>query len=166
MEWYQIITFIISILSFLGFGAVIQMFLKDKHDKRIQNSKEVKELKKKERQDEIKEVITEVVKEELDPLKEEVRVIKEQIEYGKEGTKASLRNDLLNCYYDCSKKGFRTNEDIMNWQAMLSAYYNLGGNSFIVQIDKIFNTIDTEDVYKEKKKKAKKKTQTKKILSE
>lgn len=64
------------------------------------------------------------------------------------GTQATLRNDLLNCYYDCKKKGYRTAEDIQNFADMYAAYRALKGNSFIEQIAKIFTHIPTETDYK------------------
>ena len=148
MVWYEVLTVMVSILSLLGVGTIMQLFWKDRHEKRKQNSEEVKEQEKKERQEEIREVI----KEEITPLRKEVKDIQQQLEINKEGTKAGLRNDLLNSYYSCSKKGYRTNEDIMNWEDMTEAYYNLGGNSFIVEIDKIINSIDSEEKYLAKKK--------------
>jgi hypothetical protein len=48
-----------------------------------------------------------------------------------EGTKNSLRNDLLKYYYDCLKKGYRSEKDTHNFEGMYTSYIALGGNSFI-----------------------------------
>ena len=64
-------------------------------------------------------------------IKSEIEPLRSQIETVAQGTKASLRNDLLKCYYDCKAKGYRTEDDTKNFTAMQSAYHSLGGNSFI-----------------------------------
>ena len=44
---------------------------------------------------------------------------------------AILRNALMNVYYDCKAKGFRTEDDSKNYREMHEAYNAIGGNSFI-----------------------------------
>lgn len=120
MQWYQIATIIISALSLLGLGTVMSTFWKEKHDKRKEISEENQKILKQLRQDELREVI----KSEIDPIKEKLEII-----VG--GTQATLRNDLLNCYYACKKKKYRTEDDTKNFMDMHDAYHKLGGNSFI-----------------------------------
>ena len=85
-------------------------------------------------------------------IKENNKPIEEKIDLIALGTQATLRNDLLNCYYACDKKGYKTNEDIQNFADMYEAYHNLHGNSFIEQTAKIFAHLPTEEEYKRKHK--------------
>ena len=81
-------------------------------------------------------------------IKENNKPIEEKIDLIALGTQATLRNDLLNCYYACDKKGYKTNEDIQNFADMYEAYHNLYGNSFIEQTAKIFAKLPTEEEFK------------------
>ena len=81
-------------------------------------------------------------------IKENNKPIEEKIDLIALGTQATLRNDLLNCYYACDKKGYKTNEDIQNFADMYEAYHNLHGNSFIEQTAKIFAKLPTEEEFK------------------
>ena len=81
-------------------------------------------------------------------IKENNKPIEEKIDLIALGTQATLRNDLLNCYYACDKKGYKTHEDIQNFADMYEAYHNLHGNSFIEQTAKIFAKLPTEEEFK------------------
>lgn len=81
-------------------------------------------------------------------IRENNKPIEEKIDLIALGTQATLRNDLLNCYYACDKKGYKTNEDIQNFADMYEAYHNLHGNSFIEQTAKIFAKLPTEEEFK------------------
>ena len=81
-------------------------------------------------------------------IKENNKPIEEKIDLIALGTQATLRNDLLNCYYACDKKGYKTNEDIQTFADMYEAYHNLHGNSFIEQTAKIFAKLPTEEEFK------------------
>lgn len=81
-------------------------------------------------------------------IRENNKPIEEKIDLIALGTQATLRNDLLNCYYACDKKGYKTHEDIQNFADMYEAYHNLHGNSFIEQTAKIFAKLPTEEEFK------------------
>ena len=81
-------------------------------------------------------------------IKENNKPIEEKIDLIALGTQATLRNDLLNCYYACDQKGYKTYEDIQNFADMYEAYHNLHGNSFIEQTAKIFAKLPTEEEFK------------------
>jgi hypothetical protein len=141
---------IISIvLSCLGIPTLGALIMTDLFQRRKESTKEAKELKKKEELAGVRSV----VQEELIPVKQDIKDIKEQVSLGSAGTLASLRNDLLDCYYECCNKGYRTADDIKNWQDMLEAYHNLGGNSFITELNVLFGKIDSEEQHKDKIKK-------------
>ena len=102
-----------------------------KHNRKIQDLQDAKKTN---------ELIT--------TIKENNKPIEEKIDLIALGTQATLRNDLLNCYYACDKKGYKTNEDIQNFADMYEAYHNLHGNSFIEQTAKIFAKLPTEEEFK------------------
>lgn len=96
-----------------------------------------KELQEKDKTDEL-----------IKTIKDNSKPLEEKIDLIALGTQATLRNDLLNCYYACDKKGYKTHEDIQNFADMYEAYHNLHGNSFIEQTAKIFARLPTEEEYK------------------
>ena len=55
-------------------------------------------------------------------IKENNKPLENKIDLIALGTQATLRNDLLNCYYACDKKGYKTHEDIQNFADMYEAY--------------------------------------------
>lgn len=120
MQWYQIVSVIVSILSVLGFSTIVSTLWKERHEKKKEMSEENQKRRRVERQEELREII-----------KSEIEPVKSQIEIMTQGTKATLRNDLLKCYYDCKAKGYRTEDDTKNFTEMKNAYHKLGGNSFI-----------------------------------
>lgn len=67
----------------------------------------------------------------LEPLHKDINEIKEQTKLTSAGTCAGLRSQLLNFYYYCDHKGYRTPDDSENFQDLYDAYTALGGNSFI-----------------------------------
>jgi hypothetical protein len=148
-DWKLIVSIVSLIISCLGIPTLATLLVTDIHNKRKENSQQAKDVKKKELMDGVKEV----VKEEIQPIKDDIKDIKLKVELSSAGTLASLRNDLLDCYYECCNKGYRTADDIKNWQDMLEAYHNLGGNSFITEINLLFSKLDSEEQHKEKMKK-------------
>lgn len=123
----SIITTVLSILSFLGIGTLFTLFWQDRHNARLEKTAKRKAEAKKERQEEIREVF----KSEIKPLEERLRIVEDLLKTDCEGTQAGLRNDLLNAYYTCAQKGFRTRYDSENFRDMFEAYTKLKGNSFI-----------------------------------
>jgi hypothetical protein len=160
MAWLPIVSLIVSCLGIPSLGALV---ITDIYRKHKENSEQAKELKRKQAMDDVREVVKEEIKptnDKLEDTKEEIKSLKTDIAEIKTGTLASLRNDLLGCYYDCCKKGYRTSDDIHNWQDMLDAYHKLGGNSFITEVNVLFNELPSEEQWKSKKKFAKSKSKT------
>jgi hypothetical protein len=161
ITWTQWISLAALIVSCLGIPTLATLLVTDIHNKKKEDSKQAKDSKKKELMDGVREV----VKEEVKPITDDVKDIKKQLELSSAGTLASLRNDLLIQYRSCCDKGYRTNEDIKNWQDMLEAYHNLGGNSFITELNVLFGKLMSEEQYKTAHK-AKAKTKKKQALLE
>lgn len=146
MNVYNIIALIISML---GISTVTGLIWKDLHDKKLANSEHVKELKKREAQDNLRGVI----QEENKNLQDSVIKIQDTIDIISEGTLCVLRNDILKGYYDCVKKGFRNDYDYTNIHELYDAYQKLHGNSFVADIIKRFDKLPTEEEYNSSKEK-------------
>lgn len=153
MTTYQILSIILSILSLFGLGTASSLVWKDIHDKKVQNSEKKLNESKRERQEEIKSVL----QEELAPLKEKEDKIEGSIHSLENSLRCTLRDRLLEQYKTCSKSGYRTTEESLNWEQMYEAYDKLKGNSFIHDLKNQFENIDTYEEYvlKNKKERAK-----------
>lgn len=90
-------------------------------------TKIAKQKRSSERKADLKELFDEFIT----PMSNQVTFIAKDLEKVSSGTLASLRNDLLESYYSCKKKGYRNNDDTKNFHRMLSAYQSLGGNDII-----------------------------------
>lgn len=131
VTWVQIISVILSVLSLLGVGIIASQFW-NKHfekqkNKEEEQSKEHQLSQKIDRQSEIREVIASEIK----PIIETLADVQKSVSLANEGTLASLRNDLLNVYYQCRTKGYKTRNDAENFRDLYKAYTALNGNSFI-----------------------------------
>lgn len=72
------------------------------------------------------------------------------LEIHSEANLSSLRNDILNFYYACVAKGYRSDEDYTNMDDMYHAYTRLDGNSFVEDKIKEFKKLPTKEQYKKK----------------
>lgn len=135
MEWYQILSLVVSavvsVLSLFGIGTVAKFFWEDKHRKKLEETEEVKRLKKEERRQEIAEIIAETMGPCSDKIVKSIEKIEKRLDLAKQCDLAELRNSLMNIYYTCSAKGYKTEDDSKNYREMHEAYNALGGNSFI-----------------------------------
>ena len=127
MNWYQIITLIVSVLSLCGFGVVAKLFWEDRHRKKQENSEAAKRRAKEDRKKEVEEAISP----QLDRIVTKLEDIETRLRRSERCDLAALRNSLMTIYYDCSKKGYRTEDDSKNYREMHEAYNASGGNSFI-----------------------------------
>lgn len=167
MDWYQIVTIIISALSFLGFGVVTRYFWEDKRAKKIQNSEEAKKRAKAEKQEETREVI----REEIRPLMLNIEQVKATTSLTSTGTLTLLRDRMKSSLNGYRNQGWANSSDKANWFELYSTYKMMGGNHFKEYVDQWKQEIENlpgEDEYKNAKLKAKKevtsttKTKTKK----
>ena len=131
MQWYQIISLIISALSLLGFGTVMKTLITERHERKKQETKEAKELAKKEKQEEIREVI----KDELAPLKRSLDTLEVNLDKNTKGSVTLLRNDMKTSLDMCRKQHYATATDKANWNELYNAYTELGGNHFKEYVD-------------------------------
>jgi hypothetical protein len=141
MDWFTVVSFIVSALSI---PTLIGLVWKELIDKRKENSEE----RKKKRKEEFQENVREVIRAENEPIKKSINEMNNKVGLVSEGTLCSLRNDIKDCYYDCVEKGYRNDYDFQNIHDLYEAYISLGGNSFISDIMKRFDKIPSKDEYK------------------
>ena len=127
----------LSIVLALGGSTLCSLIVTTIWNKIAKHNRKIQDLQDKKKTNEL-----------IATIKENNKPIEEKIDLIALGTQATLRNDLLNCYYACDKKGYKTNEDIQNFADMYEAYHNLHGNSFIEQTAKIFAKLPTEEEFK------------------
>ncbi len=150
MEWYKVVSIVLSILSLLGFGTVASLFWKDFRDRKVQKSHAVKEAKKKEQQD----IIREVMSEENAPIKEQVQAIKADIDElnktdrsQRKAIQAILRDRLYSLSNKYLAKGWVNKEEIENFENIYQQYHNLGKNGVMdARRDKVLD-LPTEEEY-------------------
>ena len=147
MELYQIINLSITILTFLGFGALIKMWWSDRIEKKKRQTATYKELEKAQKQEEMREVISDEIK----PIKEEIQDLKEADIVKKEAIQAVLRDRLYQLSRYCtSQKGYTSWDDRQNSENMYQKYHTLGENGVMdVVRDKFYELPTEEDVYME-----------------
>lgn len=143
-SWIPLASLIISTLALPTLAGLIW---KDIHEKKKEKSKEEKEKKKREFQENVREVI----QDELRPLNKTVKVMESKINLVADGTESSLRNDIKDCFYSCSDKGYRNDYDFKNMHDLYDSYKRLGGNSFIEDIMHRFEALPPKEEYMRRK---------------
>ena len=127
MELYQILCLIgIPTLSTLIVTAIFNWVLN--------GSKRAKEQRSAERKADLKELFDEFIvpmDNKTNEMNTKIDNMHSDLKKVSIGTLASLRNDLLECYYSCKKKGYRNTDDTKNFNRMFNAYIDLGGNDII-----------------------------------
>ncbi len=113
-----------------------------------QRSLKYKGMKKKEYEEMVTDIAKKVAAEAFQPLEQKISVIEQDISKLKEGTQASLRNDLLKTYNHCSGQGYKTKEEMQDFVDMFDAYRKLDGNTFIIEMNEEFKNIPLKDTFK------------------
>ena len=135
MEWYQVLSLvvsaIVSVLTLFGIGTVSKLFWEDRHKKKVEETEEAKQRKKEERVREITDAVADILSPCSEKIVESIANIERRLDLSEKCDQASLRNSLMNLYYDCLAKGYRTEDDSKNYREMHEAYNAVGGNSFI-----------------------------------
>lgn len=129
--WLTIVPIIISILSLLGVGTIFKMFWEDRREQRKAKSEEEKAKIKKEKQTEMREVVSD----ELASIKKDISKLGNQMELNTTGTITLLR-DRMKCSLNyCRRMGHASATDKANWMELYNSYRNLGGNHFREYVD-------------------------------
>ena len=143
MQWYQVISLIVSIFAI---PTLIGLIWKDIFEKRKENS----EKQKAKRRAEFQENVREVIREENEPIKETIDCIDKKLDKVSDGTLCTLRNDIKDCFYGCVDKGYRNDYDFKNIHDLYEAYSNLNGNSFIEDIMIRFDALPSKEEFTNK----------------
>ena len=114
----------LQILLALGGSALIGLVVKDIYESIKTNSKKHQELVKKEKQNEMREVI----QEENASIKDELKDVKEDLSLVKDGLQKDLYGDLVRIYSEYKDKKFATIEEKRDYDALYRSYHNLGQN--------------------------------------
>ena len=117
---------LVTILSLIG-TTLLTLTVTSIYHHFVNGSKKAREKKKRERKGELKELFDEFSQ----PIITKLDNAEKKLDKVADGTRNSLRNDILKYYYDCLKKGYRTEKDTNNFDGMYNSYIALGGNSFI-----------------------------------
>lgn len=141
MSPYQIVSLVVSILSLLGFGTIFKILITEHHEKKLAQSAEAKALAKKEKQDEMREV----VREEIAPIKKELQDLSESNILEREALQASLRDRLYSIYHDCAMKGFTTKEERENFENIYKSYHKIFENGVMLDTHDRFYAIQSEE---------------------
>lgn len=88
----------------------------------------------------------------VQPLDNKMTQINNKLTATSAGTLATLRNDILTCYYRCSEKGYRNDYDYQNIHDLYDAYVALDGNSFVADIMNRFDNLPIKEEVKKAKK--------------
>ena len=155
----SIIGVAISVLTLLGLGVVMKNFWDDKHAEAQASRAEEKEKAKKERQDEIREVI----KQEIKPLQDGINNLDQKVEDVQKDVK-KLRASMITvdrivmkmALDGYEKQGYTSSSDRAAWRELYDNYEDLGGNHFKEYVGEWKKRLEAlpkkEDIIVEKKK--------------
>lgn len=138
-----------TIVLALGGSTLIGLVVKEIYDMVKNKNKKAnqydKEVEKKITIDIIKEVLREEltpIKVDLNNLQGEVKSIKQDTEVTKGGLQAELRHDIRNSCRRCIQQGFKTEEDISEIEALHEQYEKLGTNGLTNTLYEKFQHLD------------------------
>ena len=114
----------LTIILALGGSSLIGLVVADIYQAIKSKSKKHIEAIKKEKQEEMREVL----EQELVPLKDDLRDISSDIVLVKDGLQKDLYNDLKAIYSQLQAKQFATLDEKRDYDALYKSYHNLGQN--------------------------------------
>lgn len=125
----------LSVLLALGGSTLIGLVVKEVYDMIKSKNKKAQQYDKEKEIRATKETIRDIIREEIAPVKEEltdirgdIDTIKKDVETTKGGLQAELRHDIRNSCRRCIQQGFKTEEDVMEIDALHTQYEELGTN--------------------------------------
>ena len=153
----SIIGVVVSVLTLFGLGVVMKHFWDDKHEKVKASRSEAKERAKRERQEEIREVIKEQMEllkkelqKEIDSLKEEIGNLKEGVDDVKakverlQHSMVTVDRIIMKLTLDqYREQGYASSSDRAAWSELYKDYKDLGGNHFKEYVNEWKRSLDT-----------------------
>ena len=139
----------LTIVLSLGGSTLIGLVVKEVYDViKSKNKKAIQYDKDKEILT-VKETIRDIIREEMSPINEklskiedDVDNIKKDTETTKKGLQAELRHDIRNSCRRCIQQGFKTEEDVMEIEALHTQYEALGTNGLTNTLYDKFKHLD------------------------
>lgn len=126
-----IISCIISLLSLFGFGTIMTMFWKDKHDKKKKDMEENSQLKEEHNAQVLAKIVNDALDLKLSPIISKLDMLEEDMIKVKKGVQVSNRTDLEELSEKADKQGFLSAYDKQRFEATYQAYHNLGRNGIM-----------------------------------
>lgn len=123
----QTVTTIITLIGTTALTSIVTLIVTALYHHIVNNSKKAIEKKDAASKERLKGLFDEFSTPIINKLDENGKTLNKVAD----GTRNSLKNDILKCYYDCLKKGYRSQNDTDNFRSMFDSYIALGGNSFI-----------------------------------
>ena len=162
VSFLNVFPIVLSILTFLGIGTLFSEIMKQKVKEKANKTEENKAKQKQERQNEIREVVSDVidqseVKSKLFELDDRITVMEQKLILNEEASLATIRSELLRCYYECVNKGYRNDYDTSNIQHLYDVYEDLNGNTFVADVMERFKKLPTKEEFQKNKKEIKEK---------
>lgn len=133
---------IYELLCLIGVPTLATLIVTSLYKYFTEQSKRARKKKEEERSRTIQKAcdtsLDNMVKQHIDPLKEDilqvknnVEILQQELKANSAGTLATLRNELLTAYYNCTAKGYRNESDTKNFHLMFDEYRALHGNGFM-----------------------------------
>lgn len=125
----------LSVLLALGGSTLIGLVVKEVYDMIKTKNKKANQFDEQKAWANTKETIRDIIREEITPVKEklsniegDIDTIKKDVETTKGGLQAELRHDIRNSCRRCIQQGYKTEEDVMEIDALHKQYEELGTN--------------------------------------
>ena len=149
--WWAIPIIFSTILTFVVKRNLTKHFdkLDKERKKKEENEQELADYKKQEEDKKLAEALNVAIQTAIQPLEEKIDAIGLKLNATSEGTLATLRNDILTCYYRCREKGYRNDYDYQNIHDLYDAYVTLDGNSFVADVMDRFDNLAIKEEVKE-----------------
>lgn len=162
-----LITTVVGVIITTLIGLFLTRYIK----KQFEKQDEVEEYKKQKQAEKTKEDMRHIVREELVPVRADIKGVDDRVsrvedsqEILKSGSLSALKNDILDAYYKCNKKGYRNDYDYQTVHTSFESYKGLGGNSFIVDVVSRFDNLPTKEEWERKQEKVPKRGRPKKQI--
>lgn len=142
MEWYNILSLVLSTLVLLGVGAYFAERMRHRAGKR-NNKIDEKEARKAAEAAQLRALehaqykaeLTSIINAAIAPIASDVAQIKSDLSKNTEGTITLLRTDMKNNLDAYKARGYASAGDRANWNELYNTYDRLGGNHFREYVD-------------------------------
>jgi len=138
-------TWLVTIISLIGSTAlstIVGLIIKNSVSKKMDEQKELLELRESKGHQERKQEMTEIIKAELLPVTQQLDSLSEAIKKNNAGTVTLLRESLKQSRDHLMEKGVATASEVASWHELYNTYAKLGGNNFKDYVDAWKDDVD------------------------